>query len=172
MAMPASSRTTSRSSVSPISSSRISRAVSGVRSWCEASAAKSRSEASDRVSCWALRASTSETASISAMPETSGSSRDCPAPSRSARSASPVIGSANLRAWREATSTPTATAITESTTIAARIMRIWPECRWEFSHSRRTCASSATPYHAARNSGRPTMMTDRTTASTVDRTRR
>ena len=75
-----------------ISSSRMRSAVSGVRSWWEASAAKSRSEASDLVSRWALRDSTSETWSSSAMPECSGWIRDSPAPSRSARSASSVIG--------------------------------------------------------------------------------
>ena len=75
-----------------ISSRRMSRAVSGVRSWCEASAAKSRSEASDLVSRWALRERTSETWSSSAMPECSGWMRDSPAPSRSARSARRVIG--------------------------------------------------------------------------------
>ena len=81
-----------------ISSRRMSSAVSGVRSWWEASAAKSRSAARDFVSRWALRESTSETWSSSAMPECRGWIRDSPAPSRSARSASWVIGRDSRRA--------------------------------------------------------------------------
>ena len=47
----------------------MSRAVSGVRSWCEASAAKSRSAASDFVMSLGAAGETSETRSSSAMPE-------------------------------------------------------------------------------------------------------
>ena len=98
MAMSASSRTTSGSSVAAISSSRMSSAVRGVRSWWDASDAKSRSAASDRCSPTALRERTSLTRSTSAMPESSGSMSDSPAPRRSARWASSVSGVARARA--------------------------------------------------------------------------
>ncbi len=97
MAMPASSLTTSASSVSAISSRRMSKAVSGVWSWCEASEAKSRSAASDLASCWALRDRTLETRSISAMPLVTGVSFVSPRPSRSAVTARSFSGRA--KAW-------------------------------------------------------------------------
>src|SRR6478609_4441032 len=86
IAMFASSSTTSRSSVLAISSRRMRSAVSGVRSWCEASAAKSRSEASRLAPCWAPRARAASSRSTSSMPERSGTGRGSPGPSRSARS--------------------------------------------------------------------------------------
>ena len=85
IAIVASSLTTSASSVSEISSSRMSRAVSGVRSWCEASAAKSRSAASDFVMSWARRVMTPDTWSISSMSECTGVRRASPAAKRVAR---------------------------------------------------------------------------------------
>ena len=76
----ASSRTTSMSSVSPISSRRISSAVSGVRSWWEASAAKSRSSARCWASSPASRARSPATPSTSLRPTTARGS--APPPSR------------------------------------------------------------------------------------------
>jgi hypothetical protein len=84
--MVASSLTTAASSVSEISSSRMSRAVSGVRSWWEASAAKSRSAASDFVMSWARRVMTPDTSSSSAMSEWSGLNLASPAANRLASS--------------------------------------------------------------------------------------
>ena len=146
IAMPASSLTTSGSSVSEISSSRMSSAVSGVRSWWEASDAKSRSAASVFVTCWALRESTFETRSTSGMPDRIGSSRAWPSPSRSAASASWIIGSASrldaLAATRTVMAiTAAARSETPRNTSSPRALGAWVSqvssrsVRWETSQA-------------------------------------
>ena len=101
-----------------ISSRRMRSAVSGVRSWCEASAAKSRSEASRLAPCCAPRASAASSRSTSSMPERSGTGRGSPGPSRSARSPSVARKWATREARRSAIRAATAMASAPATTTA------------------------------------------------------
>ena len=83
----ASSRTSSLSLSARISSSRMDSAVSGVRSWWEASAANCRSAASRPAMRSAVRTSSAATRSISSMPEGFIRGRTCPEPICSAEAA-------------------------------------------------------------------------------------
>ena len=76
----ASARTSSWEETSSISSMRMDSAVSGVRSWWEASAANWRSAARRPAMRSPVRASSSDTRSISSMPEDSTRARTCPEP--------------------------------------------------------------------------------------------
>jgi hypothetical protein len=93
-----------------ISSSRIDSAVSGVRSWCEASAASRRSAVSIRASRSALVSSTSATRSSSGTPYRRCLGRGSPEPSRSAVSARSTSGLASRCACRTASTTAASTA--------------------------------------------------------------
>src|SRR5580704_9624605 len=113
-----SSRTTSGSSAAAIiSSSRIDKAVSGVRSWCEASTASSRSAASRRLSLRADVSSPSATWSRSASPYRRPSGRGSPAPSRAAASASSSTGRASRPASTAVSQPASAAAATIATAI-------------------------------------------------------
>ncbi len=101
----ASSFTVSGSSVTEISSIRIERAVSGVRSWCEASAASRRSAVSIRAIRSAEESRTSATRSSSGTPYRLWRGRGSPEPRRSAVSARSVSGEVSRLAWRTARST-------------------------------------------------------------------
>ena len=116
-----SSRTTSEfPAAAIISSSRIDSAVSGVRSWWEASAAKSRSADSRSVMRRAEPSSPSASRSSSATPYRRPSGRASPRPSRSAALASSSSGRVSRRACRMASATATATAASASAPISAR----------------------------------------------------
>ncbi len=104
-AMVASSFTVSGSSVRVISSRRMDSAVSGVRSWWEASAASRRSAVSIRAMRSAEESSTSATRSSSGTPYRLCRGRGSPEPSRSAVEARSVSGEASRLAWRTASST-------------------------------------------------------------------
>ncbi len=123
--MRASSWTAGSSEASEISSSRMLRAVRGVRSWCDASAANWRSAASRPASRSELRASSAATRSISSTPEGSRRGRTCPEPSCSADAARYTSGAAMRFACHTAIPMPAANATiaaatTSSTTCAAR----------------------------------------------------
>src|SRR5580704_7429121 len=125
-----SSRTTSGSSAAAIiSSSRMDRAVSGVRSWCEASTASSRSAASRVLSLRAEVSSPSATWSRSATPYLRPSGRGSPAPSRAAASASSSTGRASRRASTAVSHPATTAAATISTAIRPRAPRSAPTSR-------------------------------------------
>src|SRR5206468_463744 len=88
----------------------IDRAVSGVRSWCEASAVSSRSAASRLLSLRADVSRPSATWSRSAVPYLRPSGRGSPRPSRAAASASSSTGRA---------SRPASTAVSQPASAAA-----------------------------------------------------
>ena len=95
-----------------ISSRRIVSAVSGVRSWCEASDVNCLSTASRAASRSELRASSAATRSISSTPDGSSRGRTCPAPSCSADAARYTKGCASRLACQAAVTAPAANAPT------------------------------------------------------------
>ena len=120
-AIRASSRTAGFSLAYEISSSRIDSAVSGVRSWWEASDANCRSAARRPAIRSELRASSAATRSISSTPDGSSRGRTCPEPSCSAEAARYTKGAASRFACHIAIAIPAANAITAATTTSPTI---------------------------------------------------
>lgn len=123
--MRASSRTHSSELVARISSSRIERAVRGVRSWWEASEARRLSASSRSLSIAPERASSSATSSISAMPEDCHGPRERPDPISSARRLSRARGMEMRWACHSATETPIDSAASPATVISTQALAVW-----------------------------------------------
>src|SRR5215469_1995570 len=101
-------------------------AVSGVRSWCEASTAKSRSAVSSSLIRLAEPSSPSATRSSSGTPYLRPTGRASPEPSRSAAPASSSRGRVNRRACSRASPTATAIASSASEPIITSPLVTWP----------------------------------------------
>src|SRR5262245_58284270 len=113
-AVPSSLTTSGFSAAATISSSRIDSAVSGVRSWCEASTAKSCSAEIKSVTRWAALSSPSATRSSSAMPYLRPTGLASPDPIRSAALARSWMGLASRRAGAMVRPAATTNAINPS----------------------------------------------------------